>query len=231
MNSLIVTAAESAAFRNGSKTAFVVPVKGGMDARATEIVPSTQWKGYDFVARFKYPRTDQDVYEVTNLYKSPYQIGQKIYLREPWRKYYYVDPNGYTQFDKQIIELISENTEPINEYDADGWQVFNKDGSERMIPTRSAANMPRSAARTWITPVGCEVVRCRDVTKAQMVDHAIHSHDTIHGNILWLNHADGCTWFENVADSWQSYIAAKLCKSFWDANGWLFFYTSKLDEK
>jgi hypothetical protein len=89
------------------------------------------------------------------------RMGGVLYVQETYRKYYHVDESGYTQFDKEIIQFAADKPAPINQCDGDGFQMFNKDGSEKFIPWRSPATMPREASRIFleVTDVTCKRVQ------------------------------------------------------------------------
>lgn len=130
MNSIILSATESAAVIDGSKTVVVIPIK---------------------------PR--------------PYQVGQKVYIREPWMQ----QPNGNTNYFGQIIN---------NEY------AYKASESKQYIEEwkgcwKSAAIMPQEAARTWIEIIGIEAIRVQSLSNTLQKD--IVTQTAKFGNKVWDN--------------------------------------------
>lgn len=96
--------------------------------------------------------------------KCPYgKVGDVIWVRETWRKYYNVDENGNTDFDKEIIEYAADNPPMIPEMDGDGFQVFNKDGSEKFISWKPSLFMPKEACRIFLKVKSVRVERLQDI--------------------------------------------------------------------
>ncbi len=88
---------------------------------------------------------------------SPYQVGDMVYIKETFRDYTDTD-DVY----KTIIEYAADGGHiSLNQCDGDGFQMFNKDGSEKMVPWIASAVMPKSVARIWlkITNVRVELIQ------------------------------------------------------------------------
>lgn len=94
-------------------------------------------------------------------YKSPYKKGDIIYVRETWQKV--MDPD--TQ--EISVRYAADNPDPIYECDGDGFQVFNKDGSEKIIGWRPSIHMPKEAARIWLEVTDVRVERVKDIKEEQ----------------------------------------------------------------
>lgn len=97
--------------------------------------------------------------------KSRWKIGDVLWVRETFRKYCHVDENGYTRYDKEIIEFAADNPPMLNEVDGDGCLMFKKDGSEKFIPWRPSIHMPKNAARIWLHVTNVRVERLQDISE------------------------------------------------------------------
>jgi len=104
----------------------------------------------------------------------PYgKAGDVLWVREAFRKYFHVNEHGYTDFDKEIIDYVADNPEPINEVDGDGFAIYNKDGSEKFIPNRPSIHMPKEAARIWLKVVSVKAERAQDISEEDALREGI----------------------------------------------------------
>jgi hypothetical protein len=111
-------------------------------------------------------------------FKCPFgKVGDVLYVRETWRKYFHVDENGYTNYDNEIIEYAADNPEILYLMDGDGFQMYNKDGTEKFVPWRSRTCMPKSAARIWLEITDLKVERVRDITAEGAIAEGIEKID------------------------------------------------------
>ena len=85
------------------------------------------------------------------------RVGDVIYVKEKWRKYAYLDDQ------KEITEFAADNPGPLYLSDGDGCQIFNKDGTERMVPWRPSATMPREAARIFLRIENIRVMKVQEL--------------------------------------------------------------------
>ncbi|HJV19304.1 MAG TPA: hypothetical protein VJ499_04910 [Flavisolibacter sp.] len=120
--------------------------------------------------------TQADI-EIDELFeKCPYgKVGDVIWVRETWRKYYNVDENGNTDFDKEIIEYAADNPPMIPEMDGDGFQVFNKDGSEKFISWKPSLFMPKEACRIFLKITNVRVERLQDISDKDAIAEGVRS--------------------------------------------------------
>lgn len=96
----------------------------------------------------------------------PYgKVGDILWVRESFRKYYNVDEDGYTNWDKEIIDYCADGLEPLNMVDGDGFQMYNKDGTEKMVPNKPGIHMPKAACRIWLEIIDIRVERVSDITE------------------------------------------------------------------
>ncbi len=218
MNSIIANTPDAKGFSDGSKMGFIVPVK-------PQPIFSEDGNVYDGKYRNYYKNDMHHEDWIVQFIKdyAPYTIGQEVVVREKCRTY--IDDEN-DQYNPAIEYQADGNYNSLYMCDGDGFQIFNSDGSERMIPWKLCSI---SASRTIIIPTAVKCCRVQDVTKGDMVNNCNYTHLQITGQMVWENYdkKHGNTWYEKVEDSYKSYIIAKYGQSFWDSNSWVFFYTSE----
>lgn len=117
----------------------------------------------EHVGKFVFPTATGEYFDF-----SPWgTVGDYIWVRENWRKYCYVDENGTTHFDREIIEYAADRPEPIMMVDGDGFSVLNKDGSEKYIPWRPNIFMPKSACRIFLKITSIALEQINDITREE----------------------------------------------------------------
>jgi hypothetical protein len=144
--------------------------------------------------------------------KCRWQVGDKLYVRETFRKYYHVDEHGYTHFDKEILEYAADSPPMIYQMDGDGCIEQNKDGSEKFIPWKPSIHMPKSAARIWLEITDIRVERLQDISEEDAKAEGVELKDYFHipaDGIEYMAHshkqAFETIWQSiNGPDSWQS---------------------------
>lgn len=110
--------------------------------------------------------------------KCPYGVeDDRLWVRETWRKYYPVDPNGYTDFQNLVIEFAADNPEMVPLLDGDGLQEYNKNGTEKYIPWKPSIHMPRVVSRTLLEIVKVRLERLLDITVSDIADEGIDLSD------------------------------------------------------
>ncbi len=149
--------------------------------------------------------------------KPMYDIGAKVYIREKWIKGCIWDGES----DMPPTEYMYFDTKSVYEND---WHNENADDGIGNIPWKSASIMPKEAARTWIEITSVNCLRVQDVHRGDYIMLLSHMHDSIYGNILWLNYEDGYTWFENASDSYKSFHIKRYGQPSWDNNDYIFLY-------
>lgn len=151
-------------------------VKPQPSIKASEIVPTINWKGKDFAARFPYP--NEDIYEVTDLYKCPYgKIGDYLYVREAYYQYGHWEeiPGVKTKGGKQKWKFVPDSKEVL--FEAPETYRNSRQGllnpQEPAYYKRLARFMPKEYARIWleITNIKCE--RVGDITADQAISEGI----------------------------------------------------------
>lgn len=110
-------------------------------------------------------QSDVDSHNTFELKAKYGQVGDVLWVRETWRKWYPVDSDGYTDFNHAVIEYAADDPPMIYEKDGDGFQVFNKDGSEKFIPWRPSIHMPKSACRLYLQITDIRVERLQVISE------------------------------------------------------------------
>lgn len=98
--------------------------------------------------------TEDSIFSV----KAPYQAGDILYVRETFAKLFYVDPDGYTHFDKPMYYYAADGAPGIVLVDADG---FEED--DQKIRWRPSIHMPKEAARTFLKVTDVRVEHLQDI--------------------------------------------------------------------
>lgn len=114
--------------------------------------------------------------------------GDLLYVRETCRQF--TDAEGKSQ-----IQYLADNPEPIYECDGDGFQVFNKDGSEKMIPWKPSIHMPKSAARIWLKVTDVRVERLGSLNTEQALQEGFIAGDRESPSDAYKNY-----WFKSIRE-------------------------------
>lgn len=148
--------------------------------------------------------------------QCPYgKVGDLLWVRETWRKYFPCDGNGFTDFSSPVIEYAADNPEPQYMVDGDGFQMYNKDGSEKFIPFKPSIHMPKEAARIWLQVTDIRVERLKDISIQGCISEGIEGENRIMGfkdytkpeAIPYLNAYNSfCSLWSSIngPDSWQA---------------------------
>lgn len=123
--------------------------------------------------------------------RSPYGgKGDIHWVRETYRK---VLVEGIQE---AFIQYASDNPDPIYELDGDGFHVYNKDGTEKMLPWKPSIHMPKVACRIWHEVIDVYPERLYDITDASAIAEGIKRHvpvpgdgETIYKNYMGENNA------------------------------------------
>ena len=114
--------------------------------------------------------------ETLEVVDIPCPYGRPTYIlwvRETWRKYHPVYANGYTDFGREIIEFAADNPPLIPMIDPDGFQMCNKDGSEKFIPWKPSIHMPKAACRQKLKITAVGVERLHDITEEDAIREGV----------------------------------------------------------
>ena len=144
---------------------------------------------------------------VSSIYKSPYDVGDVLYVRETWCKLSKLDD----------FEEIIEDTEKYY-YRADGsnptpYNYFIIDGERRDYPKwKPSIHMPKAAARIFLKVTGVRVERLRDITNPE--DEGLRIDCTIYDP-----EEKYYKKFVDFAELWDSTIKPNQLKYYsWEAN-------------
>jgi hypothetical protein len=114
-------------------------------------------------------------------FKAPYKPGDILYSRETWRELIVRDKDSDQE--ATIIEYAADKPALVYEVDGDGFHVFNKNGTEKMIPWRPSIHMPKEHARIWERVVSVSAERLQDITPGDAVDEGIE-YDNVDAEML-----------------------------------------------
>jgi len=123
-------------------------------------------------AFFSCGTSDNEDYAIV---KCPYgQPGDVLWVRETFRKYWLTHPDtGEPNLEHWNTEYRADNHEQIPMIDGDGFGIYNRDGSEKMIPWKPGIHMPYEACRTWLKIKSIRVERLRDIRRNDAIDEGI----------------------------------------------------------
>lgn len=156
--------------------------------------------------------------------KCPYGKEKDIlWVRETWRKYHHIDPVGGIS-NGEVIEYAADNHEPIIMVDGDGFQMFNKDGSEKYIPWKPSIFMPREACRIKLEIQSIRVERLHDITEEDAIMEGIEViRNTIQDSPVFKNYLqDGVEHgYGYPKNSFQSLWTKINGRESWEANPWV----------
>jgi hypothetical protein len=217
MNSIIANNTEAAGFADGSKKGFIVPVKG-------ELTPYNfiDMQGFDKLpmAYFHNPNSGGQWH-----IPAPYQIGKPVYVREAIWQCGRDDYGFYGDSEPDWVLYRNEDGTPHISFGKEKPQPIS---SAWTWIRKSPATMPKSAARTWITPTSVKCVRVRELTYSDCIKFL--EFDYSEGQQFknyspdWIYLNDSQFQFGDYTDSLKSYIITKYGQAAWDNNIFIFFY-------
>lgn len=144
--------------------------------------------------------------------KAPYPQGQQVYVREKWVKGCDWDGLG----DMPPYKFGYQGSEWVSSGD---WYDGNReDGIALAIPWKSAATMPKSAARLFPIVASEKVVRVKELSNYQLVLVCGHKYGHM------VNYSMD---FTNACNEW---LIAKFGQSAWDNNAFIFITTFKIEK-
>ncbi len=154
--------------------------------------------------------------------------GDVLWVRETFRKYFNVDEDGYPHYDDVIIEYAADNPEPIYMRDGDGFQMFNKDGSERYLPYSASIHMPKAIARIWLQIEDVSIERLQDITEedAKAEGVKIVASNPIFN--FYKSYMPERECFNNAYNSFQTLWQSINGVESWNANPWVWVVKYKV---
>jgi hypothetical protein len=135
--------------------------------------------------------------------RPPYQVGDRLYVREAYFGNHYLHPNEPTH-EREI------------HYRADGYDEFE---GERIV-WRPSLHMPKWAARIWLQVTAARVERLRDITAEQAIAEGMQSNLREHDAVESLRNDFAYLW-NGLAKPGNR----------WDDNPWVWVVEFKRIEK
>lgn len=144
---------------------------------------------------------------------SKYQPGDVLWVRETFRRVMDMETN------EQWIEYAADNPEPIYECDGDGFKLFNRDGTPKMLPFKPSIHMPKTACRIFlkIKTVRCE--RLQDINEDDACREGIELID--HNCFRNYDESNPYQFLEDPIGSFKSLWQSINGGESWDANPWV----------
>ena len=150
----------------------------------------------------------------TSAFRPRYVIGDILYVRETFTELFYVDPDGYTHFDKSMYYYAADGTPDITLVDGDG---FVED--DQRIRWKPSIHMPKDAARIFLRVTDVRVERLQDISADQCAMEGVCP--------LYAGPIGGRESYYKTAFAklWNSTIKKEDLLTYgWDANPWVFVY-------
>lgn len=154
--------------------------------------------------------------------RCPYgKPGDRLWVREKYRKYHVTKPDSdEIDLDHEVFEFAADKgIFPIPMQDGDGFQMYNKDGSEKMIPWRPAIHLKRVDARIFLEITNVRVERLQEISKDDAIAEGINPEVT--GDDFYENYAKiGYRWIDAVP-SYRSLWESINGPGSWEVNPWV----------
>jgi len=149
-----------------------------------------------------------------SLWTPPCHADDLLYVRETWSELYYVDPDGYTHYDRKMYFYAADGEPDIELLDADGFLE-----EDQRIRWKPSIHMPKDAARIWLMVTNVRVQRLKDITEDDALAEGASGGEYLdeQGNSM------GIVWpHEDFSQIWDSTIKAEDIPLYgWDANPWV----------
>lgn len=222
------------AILSGRKTMTRRLIKNDIDVRATEIVKTDGWqKQGNYAARLSHVTDGLKHWEITNVIKCRWSVGDILWVRESFRKYYHVDEYGYTKFDDERFDFRADNPEMIAEMDGDGFHEYNKDGTEKFIPWKPSIHMPKDKARIWLEVNEIKVEKLQRISFEDAIWEGLEREfdGTSHWYKNYLSdgkNIDQRNWTKSPVGSFASLWGKINGADSWGQNPWVFVIEFKV---
>ena len=146
--------------------------------------------------------------------RPPFKKYDILYVREKWTRLYYVDPDGYTHYDKEMYYYAADGTPDITLYDADGFTE-----EDQRIRWRPSIHMPKKAARLFLMVKDIRCERLQDISLEDCHKEGINESYVRHE----ISGEVECDFsIERFITLWDSTIKkSDFPKYGWDANPWV----------
>lgn len=173
--------------------------------------------------------------DVTNDIHCPYgKVGDVLWVRETWRKYHPVDEDGCINFYKTIIDYAADEPPIIPLIRDDGFQVYNKDGSEKLLPWKPSIFMPKEACRIFLQITDVRVERLQEISKADAISEGIKSFRPVPGDgpaETQYYHYLNDKWGPSPIHSFQTLWHKINGEESWNNNPWVWVISFKRTER
>lgn len=164
----------------------------------------------------------------TSFFRPRYWPGDILYVRETWTKLYYVDPNGYTHFDQEMIYYAADGCPDITLVDGDGFEL-----DDQRIKWKPSIHMPKDVARIFLRVKRVSVERLQKCGDGWCMGIENEGVKTPQDPILYVSdEAFHAALRAEMKKLWDSTIKpADLPTCGWDANPWVWAYEFERCEK
>lgn len=163
--------------------------------------------------------------------------GDILWVREIFRKH-------YSEFDSYNVttEYAADGGEMLLQSDGDGFQMFNKNGTEKYISWKPSIHMPKSDARIWLLIESIKVERAQDISEEDAKAEGLAEVTKDDRHFKWgLPDKDGfpggyadntgwawADWKSTAKEAWQTLWESINGKESWEANPWVWCVSFKV---
>lgn len=153
-----------------------------------------------------------------------HQIGTILWVKETFREYYLDD-----DIDNKIIDYRADEYENLQLHDGNGFAMWNKDGSEKMIPWTPSIYMPKKYARIFLEITDVRVEKLTNISTDDALKEGIIKFDNedsviyLYGLPSWEKKDLVCSPCFAFQKLWQKINGTDS----WDKETYVFVYEFK----
>lgn len=156
-------------------------------------------------------------------WKSPYQPGDRLWVREPWRTIKWFDGMTVTEIKKDCLKLGDKKPSTPIYYESNNEFLFNMEAWANAPELRPANRMPRWASRITLEVESVSVMRVQEITEEEAFAEGVDVFDGL------IDEADLCRLAKkmNIPATEARVYFAVIWNLFygrdaWDRNDWCF---------
>jgi len=151
-----------------------------------------------------------------NMKPNPWMVGDRLYVRETWVKYYYVDENDITHYDQPTIYYAADGEPDFRIVDGDGFEI-----EDQRIKWKPSIHMPKEAARIWLEVTDVRVEKLQEMKLSDIYAEGIVSKPSPDKEALNPRKLFVDLWNDIVYKNDRTRFKTECGKYMWDADPWV----------